>query len=320
MADAPTLLCLVGPTAAGKSAIAIEVAGRLGGEIVSVDSVQAYRGLDIGSSKPTAAERTRVPHHGLDLCEPTEVLDAARWVQHAGEAIAGIAGRGRVPVLVGGTGLYLRALLRGLGEVPAIDPEVRAGVRREVAERGPQALHRELAGLDPDAAARIAPTDPQRIGRALEVVRQTGRPLSAIQAAHGFRARRYPAVVIGLWPPAEVLRERIAARARSMLDSGWIDEVGGLIRAGVPTDRGPLTALGYREVVHHVEGRLAREDLTEAVARAHRRYAKRQLVWFRGISSREEGLVHLDPRDPGVVDEILRRYREVKTSRSPRPG
>ncbi len=309
MTAAP-LLVLVGPTAAGKSAVALAVAEAVGGEIVSADSVQVYRGVDLGSAKPTAAEQARVRHHCIDLADPTEQLDAATWAAAADAAIADARARGRVPIVCGGTGLYVRALLHGLTDLPDPPPDVRDAVRADLAARGPAALHAELAAVDPQAAARVPPTDPQRITRALEVYRATGRPLSAWQADHGFRPRRYDAHVVGLWPDRDVLRARIYARARAMLASGWPDEVRALLARGVPPDAPPLRALGYREVVAHVLGHLPAADLPDAVARGHWQYARRQLTWFRGITTREDALVHHEPGAPDLVARLSRTASE----------
>ncbi len=309
------LVVLVGPTAAGKTAAAIALCQAVGGEIVSADSVQVYRGLDIGSAKATAAERAAARHHLLDVVEPTEPFDAARWVTLAEEAIADIAGRGLLPVVCGGTGLYVRALLHGLSPVPPIDAEVRARVRAQVAEEGPRAAHARLALVDPETAARVAPTDPQRISRALEVHAQTGRPLSAWQRERPWSAGRYRALVVGLWPERAVLHARINARAAVMVREGVGEEVRGLLAAGVPFDRGPLATHGYRPVVAWVQGALPRARLAEAIAAGHRKYARRQLTWFRRTTARDDALVHLDPADgdpmaaPERLVRLVRRWR-----------
>lgn len=300
-----SLLVVVGPTAAGKSAVVSAVCERVGGEIVSADSGQVYRGLDIGSAKPTLAERARTPHHAIDLCDPTEQLDAARWTAVADAAIADIRARGRVPIVCGGTGFYVRALLHGLSPIPPIDPALRQAVRDEVAARGPVEMHAELAAADPEAAGRIAPQDPQRVGRALEVWRQTGRTLTSWQRAHAFAPVRHLARVVGLWPPSAVLRSRIEARVGAMLDAGWVAEVRAVLASGVPPDAPGLQTLGYRDVVRHLLGGLPLAALAPAIATAHWRFARRQLTWFRGITTREDHLEHMDPTAPqDVVDHL----------------
>lgn len=304
------LLVLVGPTAAGKSALAMQLARLERGELVSADSVQVYRGVDIGSAKPSAAEQAEIPHHGIDLVDPGADFDAHAWARHADAAIEAIRSRGAHPIVVGGTGLYVRALLHGLSRVPPISEAVRAEVRRALDERGAPALHEALAQVDPAAAARIEPTDPQRIGRALEVYRETGRTLSSFQAEHGFREQRHRALVIGLWPPREVLYGRIEARVHRMIAAGWVEEVRQLLAAGVPEGCAALSALGYREVVAHLRGEISAERLPEAIALGHRRYARRQLTWFRGVTTREDDLRHMDPRDPATVDRIGELWRQ----------
>src|SRR5881392_951631 len=208
------LVCIVGPTASGKSALALDLAERLGGEIVSADSRQVYRDLEIGTAKPTAAERARVPHHCLDLVAPGEAFDAARFRDAARAAIADIVRRGRVALVVGGTGLYVRALLGGLCPAPPRVPVLREALARIARAEGAPALHRRLGMLDPESAARIAPRDAVRSVRALEVALTTGRRLSEWQAAHGFRDAPYEALVLGLERPADELAARIDARAR----------------------------------------------------------------------------------------------------------
>ena len=281
------VLCIVGPTASGKSALALDLAERVGGEIVSADSRQVYRDLDIGTAKPTAAERARVPHHCLDLVAPSEAFDAARFRDAARAAIADIVRRGRVALVVGGTGLYVRVLLGGLCPAP---PRVPA-LRRALAPEEAAALHRRLRVLDPAAAARIAPRDRVRIVRALEVALTTGVPLSRWQAEHGFAEPAYDALVIGLARPTPELNARIAARARAMAEAGFLDEVRALRRRGLGAGAPGLSAVGYRELLACVEGRT---DLATALAgtvRATRRFAKRQRTWFR----RQPGIVWRHP-------------------------
>jgi len=270
------VVCIVGPTASGKTALALELADRLGGEIVSADSRQIYRGLDVGTAKPTPAERVRIPHHCLDLVDPGESFDVARFRTAAAGAIAAIAARGHVPLVVGGTGLYVRALLRGLCPAPPRAPALRAELEAAVAAEGSAALHRRLAALDPAAAARVAPRDTVRIVRALEVALATGVPLSRWQAEHRFAERPYDALVIGLARPTAELDARIAARANAMVAAGFLDEVSALVARGVVVD-----AVGYREMLACVEGRTDVATAVAATVRATRRFAKRQRTWFR---------------------------------------
>ncbi len=300
---AAPLLVLVGPTGAGKSRIALALAEAHGAEIVSADSVQVYRGLDIGSAKPTANERARVPHHGLDLFDPREQSDAARWVTAVEPAIQHGVAAGRPPIVCGGTGLYVRALLVGLADIPSVPGAVREAVRARMADEGPERLHLELARVDPPTAARLEQADRQRIARALEVFAATGTPLSTFLAAAP-SAPRYAARVVALVPTSSGLHARIAERAEAMIAAGLIEEVQELLAAGVPPDAPAFHTLGYREVVASLLahpaglGASERRALVEAVARGHRQYAKRQLVWLRGSGMRGLDVTTLDPDAP----------------------
>jgi tRNA dimethylallyltransferase len=271
------MIALVGATASGKSALALALAERIGAEIISCDSMQVYRELDIGTAKPTAAERARVRHHLVDLLAPDEPFSAARFVAHADEAIAAISGRGRRVLVVGGTGLYLRALRFGLIEAPARDDALRAALMAEERTH-PGRLWRRLNEVDPGAARRIAPADEVRIVRALEVFTLTGVPLSRHHAAH-HRRPRHPLAVLVLDPPLEVLRPRIAARARAMLAGGLVDETRAVV-ARYGEGLRALDAVGYREVAAHLAGRLPARALEGAIVAATVRYARRQRTWF----------------------------------------
>jgi tRNA dimethylallyltransferase len=292
----PPAIALMGPTASGKSALALDWAERLGGEIVSVDSALVYRGLDIGAAKPTVAERARVPHHLIDVRDPWEPFSAADFAVAARAALDGILARGRIPILAGGTGLYFRALLDGLSPMPEADPVLRVQIAADADTRGWAALHAELAQVDPDAAARIHATDPQRIQRALEVYRASGRPISAWQRDHA--PQRLPVRLLTLvLAPADraVLHARIAARFDAMLAAGFLDEVRGL-RAlpalrdhPAPLDLPALRAVGYRqawEYLDAVEGGMdptnASVEFRERAIAATRQLAKRQFTWLRG--------------------------------------
>lgn len=274
------VLAILGPTASGKSALALEAAQAWGGEIVSVDSAQVFRGLDVGTAKPTLEERARVPHHVLDCIEPTEQWSAAQFRDVADAAIADVKARGRLPILCGGTGLWYRALIHGIFEAPEIDPELRRRIREELSQQGSRALHARLAHLDPEAAARIAPGDPQRIGRALEVVEQTGRPISELQAVHGFQSQRHPVFAVALRHPRPVLWERIRARTEQMYGAGWLQEVRGVLARGVPEAAPGLRIIGYRDVVEVVHGRMGLLQAREATYISTRQFAKRQVNWF----------------------------------------
>ncbi len=257
------------------------MAAQIGAEIVSADSVQIYKGCDIGSAKPTIEERERVRHHLIDVCDPSDVYSAARFVEDADAAIADIASRGKIPMVVGGTGLYIRSLVSGLFNVPQ-DATVRARLRERVAREGASRLHGELERVDPDCARRIGQRDAVRIVRALEVFESTGRPMSEWQRSHALADRRYSALRVTLSRPRSHLRDRIAVRAKVMLEAGLLEEVEGLLAAGVPRDSPPMRAIGYREAVQHLDGGLERHDIWAAITASTRRFSKRQLTWFRG--------------------------------------
>ena len=287
---------VAGPTASGKSALAVALARRLGGEVVNADSQQVYRGLDVGTAKPTPEERAAAPHHLLDVAEPGEGMDAARFVALADRAIADIAGRGRLPIVAGGTGLYLRALLHGVVAAPGRDPALRAALEAEATRLGRPALHARLAAIDPAAAARIRENDLVRIVRALEIAAGGRRP-SELHAEHAFRPDRYAATVLALDPPRAELHARIDARVRAMFEGGLLDEARALearFGAALPA-RLPI---GYPEAVECLRGLLSPEEAIRRVQVAHRRYARRQIVWLR----RERGVEWIaPPYDPEVL-------------------
>lgn len=282
----------------------MRLAEEMGGEIVCADSMQVFRGLDVGTAKPTLAERARVRHHLFDVIGPDEAFSAARFRDLASQAVVEIAGRGRVPLVVGGTGLWIRALLDGLAPAPPADPGVRAELRRAEAEGGPGTLHRLLGEVDPEAAARLHPRDLVRLERALEVHRLTGRPISEIHAAHRFGGGLFPALRLTIQVPREVLDERIAARARGMFEAGWVDEVRRLLASGAdPMGRG-LRGLGYRRVVEHLGGAIDAGETLDRVIADTRAYARRQVQWFRN-DDRARPL----PPPPFGIGEALEQAR-----------
>lgn len=286
----PIAIALMGPTASGKTALALDWAERFGGEIVSVDSALVYRRLDIGSAKPTAQEQARVRHHLLDLREPWEPYSAAEFATDARRAVEDIVSRGRLPILAGGTGLYFHALLHGLSDMPAADAATRAQLEREAGARGWADLHAELARIDPDAAARIHATDAQRIQRALEVFRLSGRTISDWRRAAA-PAERLPVRVLKLvLAPLEraELHERIADRFDRMLAGGFLDEVKALRELPAlrdhpaPLDLPALRAVGYRQAWEHLDGASSAAEFRDRGVHATRQLAKRQLTWLRG--------------------------------------
>jgi tRNA dimethylallyltransferase len=278
-AGAPAPLLLAGPTAVGKSAIALLLAERLGGEIVSVDSMQVYRGMDIGTAKPSPADRARVPHHLVDVVEVTEPFDAAQFVQLARRAVADIQRRGRVPILCGGTGLYFKAFLEGLGQAPPADPTLRA----ELESTPLPELLRELAERDPATYERIDRQNPRRVIRAVEVIRLTGKPFSA-QRADWARASRFTFHAlrcIGFSRPPADLQRRISVRVEAMFRQGWVAETEQLLQRGLAQNKTAMQALGYRQIVEHLRGERPLAETMELVKVRTRQYAKRQMTWFR---------------------------------------
>ena len=273
---------MVGPTASGKTELAVRLAEERNGEIVSADSVQVYRRFDLGSGKPSVEERSRAPHHLVDVCEPDEPLDAAGWEALATRAIDEIRARGREPIVCGGTFLWVKALIFGLAEAPAADPAIRARHRVEAEAAGRPALHARLATIDPEAARKLAPNDLVRVSRALEVHELTGVPLSRWQAEHGFRSPRYDARLLGVRREREELDRRIEARVRAMLAAGWIDEVRSLVAAGYGESRA-MGAVGYKQVHAALAAGTPIDTgvLAVSIVRATRIFARRQRTWLR---------------------------------------
>lgn len=303
----PLAVALMGPTASGKTALAVQWAQRLGGEIVSVDSALVYRRMDIGSAKPDAAALAQAPHHLLDLREPWQTYSAAEFATDARAAMDALIARGKLPILAGGTGLYFQALLEGLAPMPEADPELRARIAADAQERGWAALHGELARVDPVAAARIHATDPQRIVRALEVWQLTGAPISHWQAQA--RAVRLPYRVLKLViAPAQraLLHTRIAQRFDAMLAAGFLDEMRPLhadrrLHPQLPAMR----AVGYRQGWAYLDGRIDLVQFREQAIAATRQLAKRQLTWLRG----EFDARWFDPERDGVaLDAAISRF------------
>jgi tRNA dimethylallyltransferase len=288
MTPSTKIVVIAGPTACGKTALAIELARRLGGEVVNADSQQVYRGLDVGTAKPTPLERAAAHHHLLDLVDPGQGMDAARYQALADAAIAEIGARGGLPIVAGGTGLYLRALLRGVAQAPGRDPELRAALEAEAARDGRAALHRRLAGIDPAAAAKIGENDLVRIVRALEIA-ASGRTQTEVFAAHGFAEARYRARLLVIDLPRTDLHARIDARAPHLFD-GLLHEARRLLERsdGVLPPRLPI---GYAEAAEVLRGTLERGEAVRRVQVAHRRYARRQVIWLR----REPGAEWLCP-------------------------
>lgn len=281
---------LLGPTASGKSGLALEISKRISLEIVSIDSAQVYRGMDIGTAKPGAAERAAVPHHLIDLIDPDQSYSAGQWRDAAIHAIAEIIGRKKVPLLVGGTMLYYRSLVAGLDALPQADAALRAQIDAEAASRGWPALHAELAKVDPQTARRLPPGDSQRIQRALEVFRLTGKPLSELQG-HAKASLPFELKAFALFPEREMLHKKIAARFDAMLEAGLVDEVKSLRRRfTLSADMPSMRAVGYRQVWEMLEQEADTKTMRSRAIAATRQLAKRQMTWLRSLP----GLLRLD--------------------------
>jgi tRNA dimethylallyltransferase len=298
----------MGPTASGKTPLALALARSLPVEIVSVDSAQVYRGMDVGTAKPSAAERSAVPHHLIDIIDPTQTYSAARFRADALHLIAEITARGKIPLLVGGTMLYFKALREGLSELPDADEDVRAEIDREAAERGWPAMHAELAKVDPRTAARVKPTDAQRIQRALEIHRLSGEPMSRLLGRRRVTALPYRLIEVALVPSDRgELHRRIETRFDAMLERGLVEELRTLrkryaLRPNLPSMR----CVGYRQAWQHLEGDIGHDELRERGIFATRQLAKRQLTWLRGM----QGITIFDclaPDVPAKANELLRR-------------
>jgi len=300
------IIIILGPTASGKSRLAVEVALAMGGEVVNADSQQVYRGMEVGTSKPTAAEMRGVPHHLYSIVEPDEDFDAAAYATRADQTVADITSRKNVPIICGGTGLYIRALTRGLAEMPRVPVEVREKVWVEIERHGAPRAHARLTAVDPAAAERITPADRQRIQRALEVFDATGVPISEFQKAHRFARPRYDCLKIGLRIPRTELHRRIDARARRMFAAGLVDEVRGLLANGYSPELRSFKAIGYRQAVDVVRGLLSVSEAAALTARDTRRYAKRQETWFR--ADPEVRWVEGDERGVREALELVRTF------------
>jgi tRNA dimethylallyltransferase len=294
----PPAIFLMGPTASGKTAVAVDLVRRLPLEIISVDSALVYRGMDIGTAKPDAELLRAAPHRLIDIRDPAEPYSAAEFRRDALAAMADIRAQGRIPLLVGGTFLYFRALQQGLSRMPAADPAIRARLEAEAQEDGLQRLHARLAQVDPEAAARIHATDPQRIQRALEVYEATGQPLSAWHAQGRAGAFPWRVLKLALLPADRaVLHARIEARFRAMLAAGFVEEVRGLYaRSDLHRELPALRAVGYRQAWAWLAGETGYEEMQQRAIVATRQYARRQLTWLRGETGIERFSVEAEPR------------------------
>lgn len=293
----PSVFALVGPTASGKTGVSLEVGAQCPIEVVNLDAMQIYRGMDIGTAKPTQEEFATVPHHLFDISDPSAQLGAGNYAVLASEVVSDILERGKIPFFVGGTGFYLRVLRKGLSPIPEIAAEVRGALKKELADQGLPSLRRELEACDPAWADQIHPNDTQRTLRGLEVFRGTGKTLSDYHKVPRTGALPQPMGVFVLDPPKEVLQERIEARVPLMLQNGLIEEVHHLLEAGLLPSSHAMGAPGYREVCQFINGELAEEELVTAIVRAHRAYAKRQRTFL----ATEEGILKVQHSDEVVA-------------------
>jgi tRNA dimethylallyltransferase len=299
------VLAVLGPTASGKSSLSLSLAESLGGEIINCDSTAVYRGFDIGTDKLSLEERRGVPHHLIDIADPTEVYTAARFAEDAERAIRDIQRRSRLPILVGGTGFYYRALTRGLFPGPGADENLRQRLDKVADRKGPERLHRLLRSVDAESAARIMPRDRKRLVRALEVYFATGQPLTAHFAATASRIADCEVIAVALRLPPALTAERVARRVDQQFARGIVDEVRGLLARGIPPEARPFGGLVYRQVMEMLRG-VRNESATRAlIVQENRRYARRQLIWFR----KEPNLIWFE--GPGERPETVQRVRDA---------
>ena len=303
------LLVLCGPTAVGKTRLALDLAERFDGEIISADSRQVYRLMDIGTAKPTVEEQQRVRHHLLDVVWPDEDFHVARFMALADQAVQDIRGRGKLPILAGGTGLYIRALTEGLLDAPGADPELRMALHERAQRQGTAVLHGELADIDPDSAARLHPNDLVRVIRALEVFQQSGRPLSEMQQEHGFRNQRYHTLKVGLICDREALYQRIDRRAALMFEHGLMDEAEQICQAGYDPTLKILKTIGYRQAFAVLRGEMSLEQGLDDLKRSTRRYAKQQLTWFR----KDKSIIWLESSSDFVtIHKLIENFHVIR--------
>lgn len=303
------VIIIGGPTATGKTSLAIWLAKAIGGEIVNADSMQVYRNMDIGTAKPTSEQRSEVPHHMLDVVEPDQPFNASLYRSMALPTIEGIDRRGKVPIVVGGTGLYIKTLRGGLFSCPPADPELRKKLNWEYQQYGPQRMHARLAEIDPEAAARIHPNDRIRITRAIEIYQLTKKRPSELASQHGFRDRPFQDILFCLYVDRKTLYERINKRCIEMVDMGLVDETKALLDRGYSPQLKPMQAIGYRHMVKYITGELPLATALAQMQRDTRRYAKRQVTWFRA----EKDFFLVGPEDRTRILEMAEEFVSEKS-------
>ncbi len=296
--EKPKIVVVCGPTGIGKTAVGIELAAKLGGEIISADSMQIYRHMDIGTAKSTPDEQAQVVHHMIDIVDPDEDFDAAQFLSRARAIIAELDSRGRIPFVVGGTGLYIKALLHGMFQPESLGSEVRNRLKKEADEYGCHLLYDRLKKCDPESAGRLHPNDTYRIIRALEVFESTGKTIGAFHRDHDFADEPYRVLKIGLTVDRQTLYDRIDHRVDAMIDAGFVDEVHRLLEMGFAPDLKSMQSIGYRHIIDFIGGSMPWDESVRTLKRDTRRYAKRQLTWFGADPT-------ITWRDPAQIKDII---------------
>jgi tRNA dimethylallyltransferase len=297
---------ICGPTASGKTSLAVEISRRIGGEVINADSRQIYRFMDVGTGKPTQEERKEVPHHLIDLINPDERFDAGRFIEVADRAYDEIVKRGKFPIMVGGTGLYIRAFEKGLIPSPPIPQEIREEILRKKEEKGVKYLYYELKKIDPETANRISPADFPRIERALSYYLSTGQKISEARKRHGFKEKRYETLKIYIEPPREVLYEAIKKRIYDMIKRGWIEETERLLKMGYDENSPGFTSVGYREIASFIRGKVSMESAIASIYKKTKDYARRQIFWFR-----KENPFKIENLDVSMVLKAVEEFYEI---------
>ena len=300
----PKVIVICGPTGIGKTSVGIRLAEKLGGEIISADSMQVYRYMDIGTAKPTADEQNRVLHHMIDIVEPDEDFDAVRFADMARQKVMQLHQKGIMTFVVGGTGLYIKALLQGLFQSNPVDPQIRERLMQEAADNGSRRLYDHLQQVDPDTADRLHPNDAYRIVRALETIESTGRPISEHHQDHGFADEPFEALKICLQMGRQTLYDRIDHRVDLMIEAGFVDEVRKLLDTGYSADLKSMQSIGYRHIVDFIEGRMAWDESVRILKRDTRRYAKRQLTWF----GADEDIIWQTPDEFNQIGDLVAAF------------